>query len=115
MKKKYENNKRKEKDSKDQTFSKLHEQEAYGLSKNTWNGEGKSVGVSLTSSKEKLIRKAAKEVAEPSKRGLYEDLFGRCLGDILMKLEVKIAQTRLTMLDLFKSCHNTSRWTIYTN
>ncbi|KAL0328815.1 UNVERIFIED_CONTAM: putative transcription factor [Sesamum calycinum] len=45
LKKKYENNKSKEKEGKDRTFSKPHEQKAYDLSKQVWGNEsGKENG-----------------------------------------------------------------------
>ncbi|KAI3456391.1 hypothetical protein Pfo_013054 [Paulownia fortunei] len=45
LKKKYENNKSKEKEGKDRTFSKPHEQKAYELSKKIWGNEnGKENG-----------------------------------------------------------------------
>ncbi|KAI3466603.1 hypothetical protein Pfo_023266 [Paulownia fortunei] len=45
LKKKYENNKSKEKEGKDRTFSKPHEQKAYELSKHVWGNEnGKENG-----------------------------------------------------------------------
>ncbi|KAK4421304.1 putative transcription factor [Sesamum alatum] len=45
LKKKYENNKGKEKEGKDRTFSKSHEQKAYDLSKHVWGNEsGKENG-----------------------------------------------------------------------
>ncbi|XP_073036950.1 GLABROUS1 enhancer-binding protein-like [Primulina eburnea] len=46
LKKKYENNKSKEIEGKDKTFSKAHEQKAYDLSKIVWGSEkGKETGV----------------------------------------------------------------------
>ncbi|KAK6149806.1 hypothetical protein DH2020_017331 [Rehmannia glutinosa] len=46
LKKKYENNKSKEKEGKDRSFTKPHEQKAYELSKNIWGSEnGKENGI----------------------------------------------------------------------
>ncbi|XP_057806315.1 probable transcription factor At1g11510 [Salvia miltiorrhiza] len=59
LKKKYENNKSKEKEGKERTFSKPHEQSAYDLSKAIWGNEtGKEIGgVKLVNGS--VVRKAA--------------------------------------------------------
>ncbi|XP_020552877.1 GLABROUS1 enhancer-binding protein-like [Sesamum indicum] len=63
LRKKYENNKCKEKEGKDRTFSKPHEQKAYELSKKIWGNEsGKENGVEKVMGNGSALRK------NPSKR-----------------------------------------------
>ncbi|KAL0305878.1 UNVERIFIED_CONTAM: putative transcription factor [Sesamum radiatum] len=67
LRRKYENNKSKEKEGKDRTFSKPHEQKAYELSKKIWGNEnGKENGVERVMGSRKVNGSALRKT--PSKR-----------------------------------------------
>ncbi|KAL0363268.1 UNVERIFIED_CONTAM: putative transcription factor [Sesamum calycinum] len=67
LRRKYENNKSKEKEGKDRTFSKPHEQKAYELSKKIWGNEnGKENGVERVMGSPKVNGSALRKT--PSKR-----------------------------------------------
>ncbi|KAL0442881.1 UNVERIFIED_CONTAM: putative transcription factor [Sesamum latifolium] len=67
LRRKYENNKSKEKEGKDRTFSKPHEQKAYELSKKIWGNEnGKEHGVEKVTGSPKVNGSALRKT--PSKK-----------------------------------------------
>ncbi|KAL0386168.1 UNVERIFIED_CONTAM: putative transcription factor [Sesamum radiatum] len=122
LRRKYENNKSKEKEGKDRTFSKLHEQKAFELSKKIWGNEedvvnsdrervlpAKRVNSGGVSVEERILRIGA-EVFESGKgveveverEKEWKKLKLEEMEIHLMQLEVKTAQTKL-VLDAVKS------------